>query len=387
MIGPERIRLRSPHSRWLGVIDRSKQPYWSTAAPNAPVIPCRSRSRSSVAAVKLPARRVAADRARSRGAELRLALLAEQPQRDRLTVVRSGGIRVLRRQSVVHADHRQAGLTGQALEANILGVALAERPPAAVQVQKGPGGFALRRDDPQRDRATRAVDLDHARLWHVHRRGEDAPALAPSRRDSSGGTVLTERDRRQHPLELHVEGAGLGEEGLGIGRAHRVGRGATVSIRGPLDIPVARWVACRRRSRGRRIVRLANNPAKVAEALGRQLQIGSALRSHSLSCGAGPATWAENACRRGTTVERDLGRRIPTDTVGRRCSTSRRISRGSACAAARISSSYTARTSPRSRSRTSTPAAASRSRSRPRTSSASSCATAGAATASSRTCC
>ena len=27
MIGPERTRLRSPHRRWLGVIDRSKAPY------------------------------------------------------------------------------------------------------------------------------------------------------------------------------------------------------------------------------------------------------------------------------------------------------------------------------------------------------------------------
>ncbi len=54
MIGADRIRLRSPHSRWLGDIDRSNAPYWNTAAANSPVMPWRSRSASNVAAVRWP---------------------------------------------------------------------------------------------------------------------------------------------------------------------------------------------------------------------------------------------------------------------------------------------------------------------------------------------
>ena len=148
MIGADRIRLRSPHSRWLGrhrqveaaVLEhrrgeRSRDPV-TVAQP-------QQRGRGQVAA-----RRVAADRERPAGADRVAALVAEQPQRRRLAVVGPGGIRVLGRQPVADADHGQPGVVGQALEPSVLQVLGADHPAAAVDVQERAGRARVRGRSP-----------------------------------------------------------------------------------------------------------------------------------------------------------------------------------------------------------------------------------------------
>jgi hypothetical protein len=172
---------------------------------------------------QMPSGRIPADRAWPLGAHGRASLVSEQPKSRRLAVVGRRGIRILGREAVVDADDGQPGVARQPLEARVLPVAFTERPSAAVDVEERSTRLAIGRNDPQRKRSARTVDLDHARFGHVHRRGEDAATLAASPAALLGRHLVDRRDRRQPPLELGVERTRLGEQGVGIGRRH--GRG------------------------------------------------------------------------------------------------------------------------------------------------------------------
>ena len=134
MIGVDRIRLRSPHWRWLGVNERSNAPKVRFAARKAPMPAARSRRRSSVTTARCaPADSPPMSEA-SRQRKLAPAVL-EQPARRVLTVVGPRRIGMLRGEAVVDADRAQPGGLRQGPERRILEVGGAERPAPAVQVQ------------------------------------------------------------------------------------------------------------------------------------------------------------------------------------------------------------------------------------------------------------
>ena len=94
--------------------------------------------------------------------------MGDDPRRGRPRVVGRGGELVLGCQAVVDRDHAGAGGGGELPAEHVVGVHIADHPPAAVKEEvrrhSRPVGDAGRPVDPQRDRAVRSLrgDVLHA---------------------------------------------------------------------------------------------------------------------------------------------------------------------------------------------------------------------------------
>src|SRR5260370_36826873 len=93
---------------------------------------------------------------------------------DTLAVGGAGGIGVSGGERVIDARGAETGFVGEELQADVLHVVPAERPPAAVDVKVDAGGLAVGADDAHLYRPRAAGDLDVPRLLPENRRGKDA---------------------------------------------------------------------------------------------------------------------------------------------------------------------------------------------------------------------
>ena len=145
------------------------------------------------------------------GAELALRVLHE-PERRRLAVVGTGRIRVLGREPIVDAHHREPALVGDALVGDVGVVRRAERPAAAVEVQVDTAR-RRRRDHADRDLAGGPRDLaDTRRIDGEHGPPDAFAALAFGA--NLGRTPQMHRRRLgEHLLDGLVELRGDGIDG------------------------------------------------------------------------------------------------------------------------------------------------------------------------------
>jgi hypothetical protein len=149
-----------------------------------------------------------------------------EPQCCSLTIIRARRIRVLRRQTVIDAQHGEVVSAGDALEANVVAVVRAEHPAAAVDVEVG-AFDALRDEAAQLDVAGRA---GNRALYGVF--GVDdllsarSPSARPSRPNLLGRLRVHRRSRRRHLAQASDELLRLLVDRFGTeeGRVERHGR-------------------------------------------------------------------------------------------------------------------------------------------------------------------
>src|SRR5260370_30680399 len=99
---------------------------------------------------------------------------------DTLAVGGAGGIGVSGGERVIDARGAETGFVGEELQADVLHVVPAERPPAAVDVKVDAGGLAVGPDDAPLylPRAARELDVPHP-LHEPHSRKATLPLPPP----------------------------------------------------------------------------------------------------------------------------------------------------------------------------------------------------------------
>ncbi len=167
---------------------------------------------------------LAADREPAGGVE-RGGAAVHEPAGRVLAVVGAGREGVLGRETVIDADGDEARGLDQRPEGSVLHVGGAERPPAAVDVEVDALRVALGGDDAEAEVAGAAGDGPIARLGEVHRRREDAAALAADAARDLGRDGVHGGLGGEEALDLGVEGARLFERGGIEGLGERRGRG------------------------------------------------------------------------------------------------------------------------------------------------------------------
>src|SRR5712692_4989085 len=127
---------------------------------------------------QMRSRRLTADGKPSRSIEQRISVL-EEMEHGVLTVVRAGGVRVLRGEPVADARGAEAGLVGEQLQPGVLHVMRTEGPASAVDVEVDTRRCLVGTDDSHFDRTAAARDLDVSRVLQEYGRREDPLAFSP----------------------------------------------------------------------------------------------------------------------------------------------------------------------------------------------------------------
>ena len=129
---------------------------------------------------EMRARGLAADR-EARRAEA-LGAFAHEPQRRRFAIVRTGRIRMLRRKPVVERYAGEPAIVGEALQHRVELIVGADRPAAAVDMEKH-AARGFRRDHAQLELAARSVDADRLGARRFRRQRKCAEPLEAPRAD------------------------------------------------------------------------------------------------------------------------------------------------------------------------------------------------------------
>ena len=190
--------------RRLGVPERSNTPKTRFAAANAPLIPCRSRRRSSVdggevAAADSPPTAYRAGTPSSAGPCSSSQSAASSQSSC------AAGYGCFRREAVLDADGAEAGGLGDRLQTEVLLVGRADHPAAAVEVEIRALRLARRRDHAKAECAAARRNLEPVRVRQELRRGQHACPVLALRAQLGGRNGLARRLRRLERLDLKVQ--------------------------------------------------------------------------------------------------------------------------------------------------------------------------------------
>jgi hypothetical protein len=159
-------------------------------------------------------RRLAADR-EPRGCIERLRARRHQPRRSILAVIRARGIRMLRCEPILDADHDEPGRLCEREQRWILRVRRAERPATAVNVEIDALRFTRRSDHAHRNLARAPRDRNLLRLRNDNKRPERPLALFARRANQRGSDLVDRRSEREQLLEALVKRDRLGRHRFG----------------------------------------------------------------------------------------------------------------------------------------------------------------------------
>ena len=159
---------------------------------------------------EMGAGRLAADE-QARGAEAALHF-PDHPQSRRLAIVGCSRIGMLRGQTILDGDHREAAPFCKAVEPGILLVRRTPGPAAAMDMEID-AARGLRRDDPQRDGSGRPVDGDGLRPGAQGHQGERPEPLAPPLAHQSRRHRHRVRQSRELGHDIGILGADLVADG------------------------------------------------------------------------------------------------------------------------------------------------------------------------------
>src|SRR6266851_4347841 len=148
--------------------------------------------------------RLAANGKPSRSIQQRRSVL-EEMEHGLFTVVRAGGVGVLRGEPVANARGAEPGLVGEQLQPDVLHVMGTQGPASAMDVEVDTRRLLVGPDDAHLDRTAAASNLDVTRVLQEHGRRKDPFAFTPRSPRDLGWERVHRWLGRDEGFELRVE--------------------------------------------------------------------------------------------------------------------------------------------------------------------------------------